>query len=326
MTLLGLLLLHGAHFAQPVIDLGSLPPPDCALQRFWVAFQQAPSLPSGASQTWDITGNPYGPGNCEFAAPNGFSGGIDTQDATVMLAHPFQMTYYRSDQDGYAVISTYHTAGDAPNYYTDPIDLLIYPCTYGTAWSDTYVLVDEGGALVETGGPVAYTADGYGTLITDLGTFTDVLKVRSTHSTNWINGNGEAILNELIIDRFWRQGTPWWVAMITESRTYVNGVLDQNIANGEILNAVFTGGEEFAGSLESPLAYPNPAHDRLTMNLPADGRSQVTVHDGAGRVVLATAASGGQRTLELGGLAPGTYVLHVVNEHGTERRSTVVVQ
>ena len=302
---------------SPVIDLSNLPPPGGELTRYTVSYDQAPSIPGGEEQIWDITGSGTQLYPHAFAPPSGFAGGIDVQDATVMELFPAsELPYYRSNSEGYAQISFYVHVSDDAFYYTDPILFLIYPCTYGTTWDDGYTLVDQGGGVLQQFGPITYTADGYGTLITDLGTHTDVLKVR-TQQQEVYEVDGVMHTRELTTDRFWKQGTAWYVAEVNVTREYIDGDLVDTWSNAVIVDALSTGVSDESPAT-TPLIYPNPSSDRVILRSPFNGRTTVIVLDAMGRTVRTSLLSTGVQPMDVTTLAPGHYVVHFINERGEQ--------
>ncbi|MBO7587412.1 MAG: T9SS type A sorting domain-containing protein [Bacteroidales bacterium] len=71
--------------------------------------------------------------------------------------------------------------------------------------------------------------------------------------------------------------------------------------------------------------YPNPASDRIVLDGLADGEAEVRVHDLSGRLVLTRRASGPTALLDVSSLAPGCYVVKVVQGDG-EKVVKVVVE
>lgn len=74
------------------------------------------------------------------------------------------------------------------------------------------------------------------------------------------------------------------------------------------------------------LTQPNPASDQVRINMTADGPLSVMITDGMGREVLRLTLAAGERTIPLGGLAVGTYVLSVSSNAEEPQRATIVVQ
>ena len=58
--------------------------------------------------------------------------------------------------------------------------------------------------------------------------------------------------------------------------------------------------------------YPNPASDRVVLDGLQDGEAEVRIHDLSGRLVLTRRASGPTTALDITALAPGCYVVKVL--------------
>jgi hypothetical protein len=62
--------------------------------------------------------------------------------------------------------------------------------------------------------------------------------------------------------------------------------------------------------------YPNPAHDRLTVELPDNTEARLRVFDAMGQLVLEAVSHADRTELDLSGLKPGHYVVQVISgEH-----------
>lgn len=71
--------------------------------------------------------------------------------------------------------------------------------------------------------------------------------------------------------------------------------------------------------------YPNPASGRIVLDGLQDGEAEVRIHDLSGRLVLTRRASGPTTALDITALAPGCYVVKVVQGDG-EKVVKVVVE
>lgn len=62
--------------------------------------------------------------------------------------------------------------------------------------------------------------------------------------------------------------------------------------------------------------YPNPASDRIVLDGLADGEAEVRIHDLSGRLVLTRLATGPTALFDISSLAPGCYVVKVMQGNG----------
>lgn len=72
--------------------------------------------------------------------------------------------------------------------------------------------------------------------------------------------------------------------------------------------------------------FPNPATDKITLELPGYGQCTYLIVDIAGEVVATSVCSGEQAEINLGLLAGGIYTIIVSNETGTRSQKLVVVR
>lgn len=69
--------------------------------------------------------------------------------------------------------------------------------------------------------------------------------------------------------------------------------------------------------------YPNPASNRLTIELP-EGAEQMTICDIAGKEVISFKAESGMQTLDVSSLTAGTYFLKVQTEEGISTKKIII--
>jgi len=66
------------------------------------------------------------------------------------------------------------------------------------------------------------------------------------------------------------------------------------------------------GEEEPGLLYPNPAKDRLTVQLPTEGKSSIAIKDLSGRPILQNTYQQSSVNINLAGIQPGFYVVEIV--------------
>lgn len=82
-----------------------------------------------------------------------------------------------------------------------------------------------------------------------------------------------------------------------------------------------------AGTKEQVRVYPNPATDRVTVELVGQGsEAHLELYNALGQLTATMRAAGPMATLELGDVRPGTYLLRIVDGGATLATQTLVVQ
>lgn len=185
-----LALIGIAAYAQPVI------PASHVLQdgTFTYSYADSQTLggltpgPEGANQTWDFSGyqsvgitsqvNEGCPGNpncADFPAANRIS--IVTAPGGSTTSY----TYFTFANNQYFTIGSKNVQsnGSVEKYFYDDTQLNgNYPITYQQTYTDTWATHSDP-AGYDSSGSQTVTVDGYGTLITPLGTFTNVLRIKT---------------------------------------------------------------------------------------------------------------------------------------------------
>jgi hypothetical protein len=161
--------------------------------------------------------------------------------------------------------------------YTDPKKVLKFPMAYGETYTDSYT--KEG----EAPQSVTWAYSGNGTMITSIGTFTDIVKISNTE--------GDLM--------FWNT-TPLFPRLIVSSNQLT------------FLGPQVVGMEDFITG-PKPYLYPNPSADEVRI-AGIDGPVQWQVVDALGRAVATGNGVWSQGTvLLLDEIGPGAYRILVNN-------------
>jgi hypothetical protein len=325
-----LMILLGVQLnAQPVlnfVDVGTVPGDafayhDCP----W----QTPGTP-GMAQTWDLSGL-----TTDSVIQISFVDPATTPDAA-----SFPLATIAADNDsGYAYSAFGATGGQflgisltglATIVYTDPMQMVVYPATYLTTWTDAFAAnFSIGGFPIARTGTVTAEVDGYGTLVMPYGTLTDVLRATYVEEHTDDNGFGATTLHHEytyflqagthypIVDIYTITVTPAFGPPTTVQGTHWLVVDPQS--------AVPSAQDPFAFT-----TYPNPVTDQLNVVLSqAEGASTLDLIDASGRLVehrvLGNVSMAARlERFDLRGTQPGIYLLRAtVNGLSVLRRLIV---
>lgn len=264
------------------------------------------SGPSGANVTWN------------FSAYTGVNTSISTTNACPGQSNCFRFpganrvtkpslsdTYdFTSISDTEALmLGTYSgpTMGDVTMTYTDPLIDFKFPVTYLQQFTDNYQINTTGGLgnSTETG-QVDYTVDGYGTIITPTGTYSNVLRIKrmrtgtqtpgpfsyTNESYMWVSQSAGIVFN-FAINTFTFNGT----TNVTKSVSYPEAGALSTI--------------ETEIKKEEVSVYPNPGSDFITL-ASKERIKTVKVTSLDGRIVL-TAES--PENIDISKLPKGGYIL-----------------
>lgn len=260
---------------------------------------------SGASQTWNFASvTPNGttsvhnyvsaastPYAANFPGSNLVQQVIDT--ATVYL-------YHTASASSTVLHGIAFDAGGTPSImnYSNSELLRQYPATYNTTLSDTYA-----GTLTMSMGPVTitiyrygtynYLVDGYGTLTTPAGTFTNTLraKIRQvfTDSMVYVGVPLPAQVNQNFSTSY------FWACTNTPNKLYQFYIGYDTLVSPQGTtpqkSVSFQGApsavEEIVPKADAATVFPNPASEYATINLDnsVTGIAQLLLYDVKGRMV-----------------------------------------
>lgn len=258
--------------------------------------------PEGNNVTWDLSGitaTSVIHVNALTANPN-YSGSTITVE-------------YQGSSDLHANLTPtgYLIVGESTNTvsatYTDPKKLYQFPMTIGTSYIDPFSgSVISNGATLSRTGSVTSEVDGYGTLITPSGTYTDVLRVHSVHTNT---------------DTYMGQSATGTIDMYTWIKAGVHCELagvQSFIAPGGTQNIGYYATNTLGisdNTLNTLALYPNPAQN-LVMLQHEQHIDRVEVRDLNGRVAAVDFNTSNQ-SIDISGLSTGVYYVTVYSDNHT---------
>lgn len=177
------------------------------------------------------------------------------------------------------------------NIFTDPLDLFHLPATYNNTFTDlaSYKSVQGGNFIdtfigVET---VNVTADGYGTLITKYGTFSNVLRFHiatSERDSDFLSHQIDLFSSDTYI---WLSPTIPGIYLASVSHNTYQGVTQDG---GSVAQIISTGVESLSDAgISSWSVVPQPITDKATIHIQNNGTDKscsIQIHDMMGRLIM----------------------------------------
>lgn len=334
-SLLAVAALPAFLAAQPVIDASFTPQFGDVFT--YTTSTYTPITIAGENAFWDLSNLGAGAQSTLTAVDPVATGYSDLYPtATLALDGGTVIQYMRADASGIYIVGVYKDFGSQviQIQYADESLFLPYPCTYNTAFTDsfTYAYTYTGGT-VNGGGNISYTADGFGTLVLPYDTIYNVLKLTGI-DTNFESVPGQAYVTVSQQVYFYKPGLHYFLLNAADISQTLNGGAP---ATGSSLfylsEGMFTQVGEQARQAIGMEVWPVPAHDQLNVSYGLAGDHQVNMglYDATGRSVRTvqarTATSGIQATsLDVKGLPAGIYLLKVTDDHGQSGSRKVVIE
>lgn len=278
---------------------------------------------AGANQSWSLNA-----GSSPVTNPNSFAAPSSTPQASSfsssnvanLIGTIYQ--YYTANSSKLIYNGSHDTTNNLLIAYSNPEEQLQYPFTYGNSFSDTYqVTFVNGGNTYLRKGTTTVTADGYGTLTTPAGTFTNVLRVHyvSNYTDSSQFGTFPSSTDEY---RWYKEWNHFPIATV-----------GSNTFNGQPFGS-YTRYRESVNSIhESQLTdfsvYPNPASENISINFSTE-ESNYTVQliNISGKVVLNNSYSSStdfkQEKIDISGFSKGIYTLKISSGTAVEVKKIIV--
>lgn len=304
-----------------------------------VSFNQGVYSPGngGANITWDFS-NVQGTvggvkllyGNCSSSVPECAS--FPTANRYVVSLdnngnQSDDKNLFRVTSTQFEAIGTRNIANNFTLTYTDtPIELK-FPTTYLQSFSDTSSYTVNG---VTTNTNDVITVDGYGTLKTPVGTYTNVLRVKKASTVN-ISMGGSTVSTTQITTYTWYKNNREQIAGFSVSNmTFPMPQALPSTFQYTTNTANLAVKEALAG--KPMVVYPNPTKDgKVWIDTKNSRMKSISVYDISGKNIGSLSANQikqteGKYILDLQNYPDGTYIIKVETDQNTVSKTIQVMQ
>jgi len=265
---------------------------------------------AGANVTWDFsaytaanvvtstTNACPGQANCfRFPTANRITNPIaaDTYDFNIM-----------TDTEA-TMIGSYFgpSLGNGTTTYTDPLIMYKFPITYQQQFNETYQLntVSTGIGNTSEAGQESFIADGYGTVITPTGTYTNVLRVKRMRTATQTTA-GQPPLSYTHESYQWISQTSGMVFSFGINTFTLNGTTNVSKVVSYLVPGALSTSDLTINKTDISI-YPNPSSDEITLQ--SDGNiKKVSITSLDGKSVLKTENN---KNIDISKLPKGVYIL-----------------
>jgi hypothetical protein len=242
-------------------------------------------------------------------------------------------TFWKVDASGSEILGV-RSALEGILPFSNGSKELVYPCTYGTTWTDAFSAnyVVGGSIPVTRAGTISGIADGYGTIQLPGIELENVLrvKVRKVALDQSVVANVSRTFDTYY---YYQEGVKYPLMRSSLDSTTILGGQPTITFTMEWLYgpATFIGMSEFGPDDVVFTPYPNPTNGTLDLRMDTDMKEvrSIEVIDAKGQVVrqlvkpIAGTLTG---VLDLSGLAAGVYQVRVLDAEGGQGTRRVVVQ
>ena len=297
-----------------------------------VAFQIGTSVTShigaydfpgnaGPGETWDF-GNYNGPTVATYSGvnPTGtpYVGQYPAADVCSYAPGPGQYEYLEDDNAATFLLGA-NSAQASLNFSANKQTILVFPFTYNDTWTDTYQAAGNNAGFPFTRtGTITATADGFGTLITPHGTYTNVLRIYY-YQTYTDNFGTDLYDGEQSTWSWYKEGVHYPIFSITDA--LYDGF--PTISMGTYNDAPTGLNEQTAAMPVS--VYPTPAKDELFVEMGANHTvSKYEILDVTARTVLIGELTSQLNTIGVKDITAGHYLLKIFSNNAIQTRKVLI--
>lgn len=264
----------------------------------YTMFQSAYQNPGsdGIGVTWDLSSMTDQFGQIDVTISDNTS--LFPNSNTVMAMSVGYNDYFNITNNSIEVVGGDFNGGSIKNY-TNAQTFINFPITSSSNFTDTYESNSNGGSEV-TLGNIHEEFSGSGTLITPIGTFTDVVRLKQTRiQSSTINSITQT---DTSISYLWyKAGIHHELAVINSESGYYTSATNLNTEENQLFYVDI---------------YPNPAFE--TIKLQSNGNiSDLKIYDLSGELVLEKVITNFSIIeLNVADLNSGIYFIHFFDENG----------
>jgi hypothetical protein len=292
---------------------------------------------AGANQTWDFSTQSFSSVNPNvFEACNSSNNCSTFPGTNLVFSTTGGYMYYSASATALSNLGV--AAGGLNIPYTNPEDIYRFPFTYGNSYTDTWAAtVVNSGVTFYRSGIDSVSADGWGTLITPAGTFTNTLRLKRimTYQDSTIVGTSSVIITYKETLYTWNDlahkdilySTSSLVSTIQGSPSTSNS---STYVSGQSASAPTGVASVSAAALGLQIS-PNPAHDRVkvALSLKAASNVAVSIMDVTGRAVYTSQndklpAGNNEISIATQGFHAGLYLVRVMTENAISTSKLVI--
>jgi hypothetical protein len=303
--------LASVSLAQPVFQSSDITPVIGETFVVHSASAIAPG-PSGNNVTWDMSG--MSSGSTTTSVYSSANAGFPATNITATYGGS-TMAYLDFSTAGWF----YHgmNANGTVITYQDPMQQLGFPLSDGAATSDYFHATFTSGMPFERFGTMTSEVDGYGTLITPEGTFTDVLRVHFTQDYK--------DSNEFMELNYYVEIYGWYKAGIHNELASISSLTYQGTTT-EYAGYLETNGLGIEETAEQPLTmWPNPGNGNVSIALSSTAVQAIKVTDLSGKSIPVNYQLVDDRAVfDAAPFGAGTYFVTIIYTSGQTQQGRFV--
>lgn len=283
---------------------------------------------SGANQTWNLSSLTGTASSNTVVSVSSTPNGASFPNANIALQGSGYYAYYKTSSTAW---QNYGSSSSVVMAYSNPEDFMHFPFTYNNTYTDTWATTFTNTYTFYRTGSTTVTADGYGTVTTPAGTFTNALRVHFVQ-----NYQDSAYIGVPYIITYQNDEYMWYVngnhlPLATVYTLTSNG---SPSSGGSYMTNAVNGISSHDATINSCKLFPNPATDQASLSLDLNEARLVQVElfnalgTNVGPVIKEVGSAGHNNIpINLGNLPEGIYFAQVyLDGKLTETRRFIVAR
>jgi hypothetical protein len=290
---------------------------------------------SGDTMTWDmISVIPFATAPLSSNFPNANTALTDYYPFVGSSSFSFYKTSSNSFQEYGKVSDLGNNNTYTPFNYSNPIDILHFPFTYNDSYTDSFSSVGQLAyfdslnnfgildSMDFSSGNLVVTADAFGTLITNTGTYSNVLRIHTlkhTRDSSLVSTQSYSRVDESYT--WYQNDTHAYIAKYTISTNSAN---TDTFKLFLYLLAYNTGVKDVNMFSDNVSVYPNPTTSSFTLSFPSNKNSIVSITNLTGnQVATYNIQNTTTKTIDISNLAEGVYFVTLKSDEGVVTKKLV---
>ncbi len=282
---------------------------------------------SGANQTWNLSAMGTGTLNVYSGvtvASTPYAVNFPAANVALTSTVSSQYIYYKTSSTALQLEGLAVNSGttSVKFIYSNPEDFLHFPFSYNNTYTDPWqTTFSTGGSQFLRRGNTTVTADGYGTVTTPAGTFSNVMRIHFVQiysdSTN-ISGFGPYVINYNNDEYIWYLNNNHYplatVSTLSTTSSFTNSVSQ----NGTYLTGIIAGIESPSQYISAVNLFPNPASLSANLSISLTENKQVSIQvvnilgSEVGKSIVSEGMQGkNDYKLEVSNLSEGVYFAQI---------------
>lgn len=230
--------------------------------------------------------------------------------------------FYQCDDTGIHLLGYCQPNLGSSTVYSEPEEMVIYPCSNGTTWTDNYAFTTSGGS--SAAGQVDWACIGYGTLHLPYATIWDALLLKSVQIEYSDTIDGEVFTDRLDWYLFVSPSHPCNLAFI-EDQVSIFGNETYHSYLASVLQSIDTSVPSASPIAHAPRCWPSPTSEFLNIE-GADRMTTIQVYTMSGIPIATTMKKQGDvLSFSVQDLPAGSYMLRALKMDMSSFWSTFLV-